>query len=216
MICVAWKWLGGKRIYHASLLDDAKRFKKNPIDDYDVVSQLHELIQKADIIVGHNMARFDWRKFMARVIHHRLPPIARPLIVDTLKEARKVAAFTSNKMDYLAKHLGVEHKLHHAGDMWLRCLRGEAGAVKEAVEYCRGDITTTEAIYLRLRPYMENHPNHNMFVAKGVACCRNCGSTHLVVNAHRTTLTHKYIQYKCEDCGKHSSGSKSVHKAVLR
>ncbi len=215
-ICFGWKWLGGKRIYDYSILDDAKRFKKCFHDDYAVIKRLHELLSDVDIIIGHNMARFDWRKFMARVIYHRLPPIPKPAIIDTLKEARKIAAFTSNRMDYLASHLGVENKLHHAGDMWLRVLRGDAKAIQEAVTYCRGDIATTEALYLRLRPYMETHPNFALWRADGIEACEKCGSEDIQSRGTRITKTRRYRRYQCQCCGAWSNGTVAIAKAVIK
>lgn len=200
-ICFGWKWLGGDKIYSYSLLDDKKRFKKNSTDDYAVVNRLHELLQDVDIIVGHNMAGFDWKKFMARVIYHGLPPIDRPYIIDTLKQARKIASFTSNKMSYLAKHLKVENKLKHAGDMWIRILRGDQEAIKEAVAYCRGDISTTEALYLRIRPYLDDHPHMGLWRGDGIDACRNCGSDDIIINGTRVTKSGKYKRYMCNQCG---------------
>ncbi len=216
MICFCWKWLGGSRIYDSSLLDDMKRYKKNPCDDYGVVKRLYEVLSEAEMMIGHNVASFDWKKFMARVIYHGLPPIDRPLVVDTLKEARKIAKFTSNKMSYLAKHLGVENKLHHAGDMWLRILRGEAAAVREAVTYCRGDIVTTEALYLKLRPYMMNHPNQNLWRGDGIECCTNCSSDNVIGAGTRYTVAGKYQRYQCKDCGHWMRGTKTSKRVSIK
>jgi DNA polymerase elongation subunit (family B) len=217
MICFSWKWLGGSRIYDFSLVDDMKRFKKDPHDDYAVVKRLHEVLSDAEVMVGHNVQNFDWKKFMARVIYHGLPPIDRPMVIDTLKEARKIAKFTSNKMDYLARHLKIENKLHHAGDMWLRILRGEAAAVKEAVEYCRGDVRTTEALYLRLRPYMsQSHPNMNIWRGNGIECCTKCGSDNLSNAGWRMTTTGKYQRIKCGDCGTHMQGTKRIKGVKIK
>lgn len=216
MICVSWKWLGGSRIYDSSLIDDMKRYKKNPCDDYAVVKKLHDVLSGAEVMVGHNVANFDWKKFMARVIYHGLPPIDRPLAIDTLKEARKIAKFTSNKMSYLAKHLKIENKLHHAGDMWLRILRGEAAAVKEAVIYCRGDIVTTEALYLKLRPYMPQTINAGLWRADGIDCCPKCGSDHLVSDGNRTTSTGRYKRYKCQECGGYCQGKKRIKTTGMK
>ncbi len=216
VICMCWKWLGGSKIYSTSLLDDLKRYKKDPLDDYAVIKRMHEVISEAEIIIGHNIANFDWRKFMARVIYHKLPPIDRPLMVDTLKEARKIAAFTSNKMSYLAKYLKIENKLHHAGDMWIRILRGDKKAVEEAVIYCRGDIKTTEEMYLRLRPYMITHPNAGLWRADGIDCCKKCGSENIIGNGSRVTLTGKFKRYQCTDCGSYMQGKRAIKRTGLK
>lgn len=201
MICFGWKWLGSDKVYTYSLTDDMKRFKKDPSDDFSVVKRLYDVIKCADIIVGHNMAGFDWKKFYARVIYYGLPPIAKPEIVDTLKQARKLAYFTSNKMAYLTKHLRIGEKPKHSSDMWLRILRGDAQAVQEAAIYCSGDVIETEKMYQRLLPYMEDHPNVGLWRADGIDACRNCGSDHLAVGASRVTKSGKYKRYQCQDCG---------------
>jgi len=108
VICFSWKWLGGSRIYDYSIIEDMKRFRK--ADDYHVIKRMHEVISDCEVMVGHNVDRFDWKKFMARVIYNGLPPLDKPFMVDTLKEARNIAAFTSNSMKYLSKHLKVNGK----------------------------------------------------------------------------------------------------------
>lgn len=216
MICVCWKWLDAKKINNASLLDDMDRFNKDPSDDYAVVKTLHEVISEAEVIVGHNMAGFDWKKFYARVIYHKLPPIHKPLIVDTLKETRKIALFSSNKMSFLAKHLNVERKQEHSDDMWLRILRGEEGAVKECVSYCRGDVVTTEALYLRLRPYMEYHPNNNLWRGDGIECCKKCSSENISKNGSIMTATGKYQRYRCGACGAWMRGTKLIKRVAIK
>lgn len=215
MIGFCHKYLDGNRVYNFSLLDDPKRFKKNPQDDYAVVKRMHEVVSDADVLVGHNMAGFDWKKFYARVIYHKLPPIDKPKIVDTLKEARKVS-FTSNKMSYLAKHLGLTHKARHSDDMWLRILRGEKKAVQECVDYCKTDVLVSEQMYLRLRPYMATHPNHNLWRADGIECCRNCNGDNIAKAGIRTTTTLKYQRYRCCDCGAHMQGTKSIKRVTLK
>lgn len=215
MIAFCWKWLDGSRVYNFSLIDDTKRFKKNPQDDYAVVKRLHEVIQDADVIVGHNMAGFDWKKFYARVWYHKLPPIDKPKIIDTLKEARKVS-FTSNKMSYLAKHLGLTHKARHSDDMWLRILRGEKAAVKECVDYCKTDVLVSEQMYLRIRPYMATHPNQNLWRGDGIDCCTHCRGENITNSGFRITRTGRYKRYKCTDCGAWMQGKTSIKQVRIK
>src|SRR3954462_6462880 len=53
MICAAWQWLGEKEVYTVSLLDDPKRYAKDPKDDKHVVEVLHKVMGEADCIVAH-------------------------------------------------------------------------------------------------------------------------------------------------------------------
>lgn len=216
MICFAWEWLDGEEPHVYSLLNDRERFKADPTDDYAVVAKLHKVLSTADVIVGHNVGRFDWKKFMARVMYHGLPPIPKPQIVDTLVEAKKLAYFTSNKLSYLAKYLKVEHKMHHSGDMWLRIIRGDRAAIKECAEYCKGDIRATKAMYLKIRPYMENHPNANLWRAGGIECCTQCAGENLTKAGIKTNRTGRWQRWKCGNCGAHMQSTKRIKGAQLK
>lgn len=218
MICFAWKWLDGEAVHAYSLLSDPKRFRASHTDDRSVVTKLHSILSTADIVVGHNFDRFDWKKFMSKVIKYGLPPISKPVMIDTLKEARKMAAFTSNKLSYLNDFLDVEHvKQQHSNHMWLKILvAGDRKAIKECVTYCKGDIQATVDLYLKLRPYMDAHPNYNLWKADGIECCPACGGEHLTKSKTRITRTGKYQQYQCQNCGKYCQGTKSIKRVTVK
>lgn len=216
MICFAWKWLDGEQVHAYSLLNDKERFKKSHTDDRAVIERLHGLLATADIVVGHNFDRFDWKKFMSKVIKYGLKPISKPVMIDTLTEARKMAAFTSNKLSYLNEFLEVEHvKQQHSNNMWLRILiAGDKKAIKECVTYCKGDIQATIDLYYKLRPYMEAHPNFHLWRADGVECCKACGGEHLNKHKVKITRTGKYMQ--CQDCGSITAGTRTVKRVTRK
>lgn len=212
MISIAWKELGKKQINAVSLLDDAKRFKTNPRDDRHIVETTANVLRNVDIIIGHNQAAFDVKKLNARLIYHKLPPIDMPLQVDTLKEARSIAKFTSNRLDYLAQHLGFEGKIESEG-LWRTINKGNGDkdaiqAIKKMVRYNKQDVKILEYVYLALRPYMKKHVNLNIFntesrlAGKQVApVCGNCGSKDLVKNGVRPTLSGLKQKWSCKSCG---------------
>lgn len=218
MICFAWMWLDGEGVQSRSLLSDPKRFKKDHTDDEYLITELHKLLSRADIVVGHNFNRFDWKKFMSKVIKYGLPPIAKPVMIDTLTEARKLGAFTSNSLAYLVKFLKVEHmKQEHAKDMWFRILlHGCKKAIKECVTYCKGDIVATRDLYLKLRPYIESHPNWNLWRTGDEPHCKACGSDHM--NKHKVKITRagKYMQWQCQVCGAITAGVKRIRGAKFK
>ena len=58
-----------------------------------------------------------------------MPPI---ISVDTLKEARKVFKFSSNKLDYIAQYLGVGAKMDTGGiALWEGCATGSRKALRK-------------------------------------------------------------------------------------
>lgn len=214
-ICAAWQWEGAKKINSVSLLDDMPRFEKDYRDDYHVVKTLYDVISEADMIVGHNIQAFDWKKLLAKAMLYDLGAIPEKKYFDTLKMARK-AGFSYNDLGFLAKKFGFENKADHASDMWDRCLVGDPTAIREAVTYCKKDVPPAMSLYQRFRPYFPTQINHNLFRGDGVECCPVCGSTEFIQYGHRYTSTGKTKTYKCSSCGKRFTDGKRIKGAVMR
>lgn len=216
ILCGAWKWLDQKRVHTVAV--DPKEVseyilkvaqgKKAKRPDRHVVEALREAVMEADFIVAHNGDKFDLKKLNARVIQMGLEPMPSIRTVDTLKEVRKVAAFTSNRLDYLSKTLLPDGgKIKTDMSLWTRIMFGEKKAMREMLAYNRRDVTELERVYLLLRPHMKSHPN----VVVGdprrhqTLMCPKCGSTHLQRRGTQKTQTQEYARYQCRGCGSWSS-----------
>src|SRR4051812_2648154 len=68
IVCASWKVLGGKAVADVSTLDDPKRYKKTPHDDYHVCKTLHGVLSNADVIVAHNGDKYDIKFTEARML----------------------------------------------------------------------------------------------------------------------------------------------------
>lgn len=213
IISACWKELGKKTIYSSSIIDDPKAFKKNVNNDLVVVKRLREVFQDADIIIGHNSKKFDTKKLNARLIYHGLDPLPSGIQqVDTLSEVRKVAAFSSNRLDYLGKHLLGEGKMETSRGLWLRVLRGDKKAVQEMVTYNKQDVQLLEDVYLKIRPYIKSHPHIGVLHGEDKQhSCPKCGSTDLRKKTTRYTAAGvKRLQKQCMGCfGYHTFNYKS-------
>ncbi len=200
----AWKKQGEKKVTAVSIND----FKQAaPDDDYGVVKKLREVLDNVDILVHHNGDRFDMKKFTARLIYHNLPPLPKFQTIDTLKEIKKVAAFTSNRLDYLGHHLIGQGKSHTSPNLWMRVLRGDKEAVNEMVKYNKVDVVRLEQVYDRIRPYIKNHPHIGALKGEDKNhSCKACGSTELKKNGTRLTAAGiKRQEWQCTSCGSYSS-----------
>lgn len=214
MFCIAWKELGKRKVESVSVLDDEKRFKKDCKDDYHVIKTVRDAFEDVDILIAHNGDRFDIKKFNSRLIYHGLPPLPKILCIDTLKEVRKVASFTSNRLDFLATKLTGSGKMNTPPGTWKRAMDGDEDAIKLMVKYCKVDVKKLEDLYVVLRPYMKSHPN----VAKADTCnCPKCDSKHVKKNGLRIKASGiRYQQYTCNNCGAYFQDSKMISKSISK
>lgn len=197
----SYKWLHEKRT-HVFALPDFKGYKPRIHNDYALVKSLHDLLSQADILIGHNIDKFDIRKANTRFIKHGLDPIPLWKSVDTLKIARKHFYFMGNSLDALCGFFGLGQKKHHHSDLWYRCYNGDKKAWKEMKEYNAQDVILGEKLYLKLRPWIKNHPNMNILLGS-TSKCPFCGSdkTHKCGTEFRKTLSPSLVQrYRCLDC----------------
>ncbi len=195
IVCGAWKWDGEKRVQGVSVLDDPKRFKRDPHDDRHVVETLHGVLSQADIIVAHNGDKYDTKFHAARALACGLQPLPPIASVDTLKVAKSRFLFNSNRLDYLGQYLGLGRKKSTPRGLWLDVLRGDAKAVKVMLSYNKQDVILLEAVYRKLAPYAIKRFSE---VRQG---CPRCGSQQVKANGTRRTLTHAYQSWQCKACG---------------
>lgn len=215
MLCFSYKWLGQKRVHSKSLID-YKGYKKDPFNDKELVTDLWKLFDEADILIAHNGDRFDIRKANAKFLEHGLPVPAFYRTVDTLKVAKKYFYLNSNKLDDLAKHLGIGKKLQTGGfDLWKGCMGGDKKSWKTMIKYCNQDVKLLEDVYLKLRKWMTNHPNVNLVDEKECAC-PTCGSQKLQRRGFAYTQASKYQRFACTNCGSWSKGQAIKHGIKIK
>jgi predicted RNA-binding Zn-ribbon protein involved in translation (DUF1610 family) len=197
VMCWAAKWLGHDQIFFDSVkASGAKR----------MLEQVHALIEQADAIIHYNGNKFDIPTLNKEFLLHKMLPPAPPKQIDLLRVAKSQFRFPSNKLDYVAKALGVGQKIKHAGhELWIRCLANEEAAWKEMQEYNVNDVIILEAVYHRLLPWIKNHPNVGLHHDVNDVC-PNCGSHHLERRGFSYTAAAKYQRYQCKACGTWSRG----------
>lgn len=198
VVCASWKVLGEKKVYAVSTLDDPKRFKRNPHDDNYVLATLHNVLSTADIIVAHNGDQYDIKFTEGRMLIKGLPPLPPLSKIDTLKAARDRFLFNANNLDYLGQMLGVGRKKATPRGLWLKVLAGNKTAIRTMVEYNKGDVLLLEKVFLKLRPYMGNHVNRELFDGKG---CPRCGSANFHRRGIHRSITQVYHRFQCQACG---------------
>ena len=207
MMSFAYQWEGEKKV-HCYALPDFPRYKKDRFDDSQLVGKLWEVFDEADIIIAHNGDRFDIRKSNTRFMKHDFIPPSHYDSIDTLKAARKIGFFNSNKLGDLATFLGIGQKLKTGGfDLWLDCQAGDEAAWAKMRRYNKQDVALLREVYYKLRPWMKNHPNITLDEDKPMLCPA-CGSADVMPRGWRYLKSYVRRQYRCMDCGKSPQGAR--------
>jgi len=205
LLSVAWKWLGESKVHVKTRAD----FKDKT--DLSVVKVVHELLDEADLVIAHNGFAFDNKKAFARFVFHKLKPPSPFRTVDTLKIARKAFKFNSNSLNDLCEHLGIGSKVKTGGfELWLACMAGSKAAFKKMGTYNKHDVTLLEKIYLRFRPWIDNHPNLALINDRPNGC-PNCGHEHVQSKGFVYTNKVQYRKFQCMGCYKSFAGPKTKH-----
>ena len=184
-------------------------------DDARIIDSVWALMDSADVVIAHNGDRFDIKKIRTRCIYHRIPMFPAYRTLDTLKKAKSGFNFNSNRLDYIAKFLGVGAKLKHEGfNMWVKCMQNDKQALKDMVKYCDMDIIVLEDVYLTLQSYIK--PNTHAGVINGNLkySCPSCGNDKdltLIKNdvTERGTISRLM---ECNSCGHNYKISQSSYK----
>lgn len=176
---------------------------KDPFDDRHVIEKLHGVLSKADVLIGHNSDQFDLKKFNTRAIYYDLPPIGQKVQIDTLKMARKYFKFSSNKLSYIAKYLGITNK--DESPEWDLILDGSKKELDYMKKYNKQDVVVTRELYYKLANFHDTHPRIMPLAedtaGNTVTNCKKCGGA-LKKNGTRLTATGiKRQMMTCTQCG---------------
>lgn len=208
----AGKWYGEKEIFYFD-----QRNSKDLADDKEILEELKKKLDEADIVIGHNLIKFDVKKVNARFLFHKLKPPVPSRAIDTLRIARKYFAVTSNKLEFLAEFLKCKnkkskHKKFNGHELWMECLKGNQAAFKEMESYNRMDVIVLEDVYNSLKAW-DKTINFSIF-EKDNLC--SCGHRHFISRGHMTTNTGVFKRFSCKKCGKWYSQKTNLLDKTLR
>ena len=202
VMCWAAKWFGEREIF----FDSVKQSKPRKM-----LQGIHKLLDEADAVVHYNGTRFDVPTLNKEFLTHGFSPPSKSKPIDLLKTARSKFRFPSNKLDYVSQILGVGHKVRHKGhQLWIDCMANDTAAWKVMEKYNKQDVVLLEKVYVKMLPWISNHPNHGTYDDTNV--CPNCGGTHYQRRGVEVTNAYKYPRYKCMDCGSWFRGNKTEFK----
>ena len=211
-----YSWNHLDEVHWVGMSDFPSFYKKDHTNDKLVVKELHKLVNEADVIVAHNGKSFDVKKTKGRFLYHGFEPPSSFQVVDT-KLVAKQFGFPSNKLDELGRLLLGERKIKHDGiELWTRCMakKIDEEAWKQMGDYCKQDVILLKKLYKRMLPWIDNHPNWNVYEDRPDSCT-NCGSGWIKKDGQSYTRTTVRQQYRCKGCG-HVMTGESRRMTTLR
>lgn len=201
----AAKWLGTppEQVMYADI-------KETPKDDSGIASQIWQLIDEADIIVGQNSVRFDEKKLNARFGLLDMPLPASYRSIDTMQIVRNKMALSSTKLVYTSDRFCKWYKKYDHGkypgfSLFKECMKMENGkyvneeAWLELQHYNKYDVLATEEYFLKIWRY-QNKININAFYEDFTNRCI-CGSVTFKEHGYVYTNSAKYQRLICTRCG---------------
>lgn len=184
ILSVAYQWLG----------EPTEVIACDNLTERELLAKLHKLLDEADIVIAHNGDSFDIKKINARFLVHNFKPPSPYKTIDTKKVAKSVACFDSNSLNNLGIDLDEGEKIKHRGfDMWEGCMAGNKRDWHDMKRYNKKDVDLLSRIYLRLRPWIKNHPRTSEH-----SVCQHCGSSDHQSRGY--SLTSKGLKFRRLQC----------------
>jgi uncharacterized protein YprB with RNaseH-like and TPR domain len=209
IICICYKWAGEDKIYSLT-------WDKNQ-NDKKLLETFIKIANEADELVGHNGDRFDLPWIRTRCLLHKIPVFPNYVTIDTLKHARSKFRFNSNKLDYIAKFLGLGGKIHTSYELWKNIvLNKDSKALQEMVTYCEQDVNLLEKVYNALSPYILAKTHYGIISGGEAHSCPECGNDKMVLSKKRTSaLGTVRVQLQCKKCHKYHTISETTYDKML-
>jgi DNA polymerase elongation subunit (family B) len=194
VLCLAWKWIGEK---------DGVSFVSERMGRNKMLSKAHELLSEADIVVSYNGKKFDIPTLNKEFLESGFDPPAPYKQVDLYQTAKRQFRFASNKMDHLARCLGLKTKVRHSGhELWVRCMAGDKKAWAKMERYNKRDVMILDKLYHKMLPWIVSHPNVSLYTDTGATtCCPMCSSHKLQKRGYAVSKTQTYQRFQCGACG---------------
>jgi len=195
ILCWGAKWIGEKTYYSADEREGAQV----------MLLKLHALLLEADAVVTYNGDRFDLPRVNGAMILEGLDPLPPVASIDMLKAVKKFGQ-QSNKLAYIGPMFGCGNKVDTGGfSLWRKIVEtNDPVAWGKMIRYNRRDVYLLARLYLRLRPFIRNHPHLG-----GKKACSACGSLATQHRGDRKTRAFKIARIWCKRCGHWTDGKRT-------
>lgn len=209
-ICAAWNWYGSDKVHFAGEWTTGGR--------ESLLAKTWQAFDRAQIVVGHNMAAFDAKKLRFDWAQAGFPPPSPVKYVDTLKVAKREFGAESNTLDSLCQRFGLDTKTDRYNVAVARAaVAGNREAQRTIRDYNVGDISASLGLYDFCRPWDASHPHSVIPPTDPEAkSCPSCWGTDLEPNGFTLAAMILYRLYRCRSCGANVKGSRHARAALTR
>lgn len=196
MICFAAKWVGEK---------DTVFYSDWTHSHGEMVKAIHTLMDEADAVITYNGDKFDLPKLQGEFILEGLTAPAPVASIDVVKTIRKMGFFM-NRLAFIGPLLRVGAKVKHEGfDLWAKVMDGDEKAQDKMMKYNIQDVVLLEKLYLKIRPFIKNHPH----LGDNKGECGACGSKDVQKRGFRRTRSFRIQRIQCNKCGSWSETTRT-------
>ena len=191
VMCWAAKWYEDNEVIFDGI---------NKSSPKTMLTRIHKLLTEADAVIHYNGTKFDIPTLNKEFLLYGMLPPAPYKQMDLLRVARSQFRFPSNKLDYIARAMGLGKKTQHTGhELWIQCMAKNKEAWATMEEYNKNDVVLLEKVYEKLKPWIKNHVNHGIY--EDGLCCPNCASIKYQRRGFEYTRAYKYQRFQCSSCG---------------
>lgn len=212
MSLICYKWLGEDKVHTIRL--SKLQHTRNPRNEKPIIRKMLKVINQADVLVGYNGDKFDWKKFNSAVIKYGLQPAKKPKLVDPMKMIKREASFDSHRLGDICAELGVHMKVETEKNLFIKSMF-DFKKYLDLADYCAHDVLALEDLFKKILPY--STPIINAAGINKIAkACASCGSenlfkfgTYILNNGSETQ------RYRCKDCGSTKTRDSANGKKTL-
>lgn len=133
--------------------------------DRETVLAIRSLLESfvGDIWVSYNGKKFDIPFLDTRLLIHGERPVTQGMHLDPLYIARYKLRLNNNRLDTVAKALGVDSsKTAIEPGYWIPALRGDRASMDYVVDHCVRDVAVLEEVFNKLRPFVDKVAKRGM------------------------------------------------------
>lgn len=196
IICVGAKWLGERETFLFSEWEHGYN---------EMLLNVHDMLSEADAVITYNGEKFDLPKLNGAFLLQGFDPVPPLTSIDVVKSVRKLGYFV-NRLAFIGPFLGVGAKIKHEGfDLWVKVMDGNVPAQRRMARYCKQDVKLLEKLYMKVRPFIKNHPH----LGKEARECGACRSNHVQSRGYRRTKYFKIQRLQCQNCGSWQDGRRT-------